>query len=123
MGMKQEGPKNQEGDQMARLKALYSMLFLTGTLVLLCSSLLGAAEGIISKVPDPSGQYCHLRFPAIRKETIGSNRPVLKDPSEGDIIDFYGPCDYDPLGKAEVQRQRKDLIREFNREYTDEGGS
>jgi hypothetical protein len=123
MGMKQEGPKNQEGDQMARLKALYSMLFLTGTLVLLCSSLLGAAEGIISKVPDPSGQYCHLRFPAIRKETIGSNRPVLKDPTEGDIIDFYGPCDYDPLGKAEVQRQRKDLIREFNREYTDEGGS
>jgi hypothetical protein len=121
--MKQEGPKNQEGDQMARLKALYSMLFLTGTLVLLCSSLLGAAEGIISKVPDPSGQYCHLRFPAIRKETIGSNRPVLKDPTEGDIIDFYGPCDYDPLGKAEVQRQRKDLIREFNREYTDEGGS
>jgi hypothetical protein len=123
MGMKQEGPKNQEGDQMARLKALYSMLFLTGTLVLLCSSLLGAAEGIISKVPDPSGQYCHLRFPAIRKETIGSNRPVLKDPTEGDIIDFYGPCDYDPLGKAEDQRQRKDLIREFNREYTDEGGS
>ncbi|HEY6366317.1 MAG TPA: hypothetical protein VI585_16150 [Candidatus Binatia bacterium] len=105
---------------MARLKALYSTLFLAGMLVLLYSPSLGAVEGIISKAPDPSGQYCHLRFPAIRKETIGSNRPVLKDPSEGDIIDFYGPCDYDPLGKTEVQRQRMDLVREFNREYTDQ---
>jgi hypothetical protein len=108
---------------MARFKALYSMLFLIGTLVLLWSSPLGAAEGIISKVPDSSGKYCHLKFPAIKVETLSSKRPVLKDPSEGDIIDFYGPCDYDPLGKAEVQRQRKDLLREFNREYTDEGGS
>src|SRR5262245_42971202 len=113
--MKQQGPKNQEGDQMARLKALYLTLFFTGTLVLLYSPSVGAVEGIISKVPDAAGRYCHLRFPAIRKETIGSNRPVLKDPSEGDIIDFYGPCDYDPLGKAEVQRQRMDLVREFNR--------
>jgi hypothetical protein len=120
--MKREETKNQKGDQMARFKPLYATLFLTGTLILLYSYPLGAAEGIISKVPDPSGQYCHLRFPAIKRETIGSNRPVLKDPSEGDIIDFYGPCDYDPLGKTEVQRQRKDLVREFNREYTDEGG-
>ena len=36
---------------MTRLKGLYSMLILTGTLVLLCSPLLEAAEGIISKVP------------------------------------------------------------------------
>ena len=108
---------------MARLNALYSMLFLTGTLVLLCSSPLGAAEGIISKIPDPSGQFCHLKFPAIRKETLSSNRPVLKDRSEGDIVDFYGPCDYDPLGKAEIQRQKMDLQREFNREYGDQGGS
>jgi hypothetical protein len=108
---------------MARLKALYSTLFLTGTLVLLYSPSLGAAEGIISKVADSSGQYCHLKFPAIKVETLSSKRPVLKDPSEGDIIDFYGPCDYDPLGKAEVQRQKRELQREFNREYTDEGGS
>jgi hypothetical protein len=36
---------------------------------------------------------------------------MLKDPSEGDIIDFYGPCDHDPLGRAEVLRQRADARR------------
>jgi hypothetical protein len=40
---------------------------------------------------------------------------VLKDPSEGDIIDFYGPCDHDPLGKDEVHRQKADRRRQFTR--------
>jgi hypothetical protein len=73
--------------------------------------LVWAGEAIISKVPDSSGKYCHLRFPAIREDTLSWNRPVLKDPSEGDIIDFYGPCDYDPLGKEEIQRQKRDVQR------------
>jgi hypothetical protein len=115
--MKQERTKNQKGDQMARFKPLYATLFLTGTFILLYSYPLEAAEGIVSKAPDPSGQYCHLRFPAIKRETIGSNRPVLKDPSEGDIIDFYGPCDYDPLGQDAIARQKNDLLKVFNRFY------
>jgi hypothetical protein len=102
---------------MTRLKAFYSMLFLIGTLVLLWRSPIGAAEDIIYKVSDPSGQYCHLRFPAIKTETLSTNRPVLKNPSEGDIIDFYGPCDYNPLGKEEIGRQRRDLLRVYNRVY------
>lgn len=28
--------------------------------------------------------------------------PVLKDADSGDIIDFDGPCDLDPLGKDEI---------------------
>ena len=79
-----------------------------------------AADGIISKVSDPSGSFCHLRFPAIREESLLWDRPVLKDPSEGDIVDFYGPCDYDPLGKAEIQRQRADIQRERNRRDGDQ---
>jgi hypothetical protein len=79
--------------------------------IVLSSSVVWAAEGIISKIPDASGSYCHLRFPAIREETLSWNRPVLKDPREGDIIDFYGPCDHDPLGKAEIQRQKSDWRR------------
>jgi hypothetical protein len=65
-----------------------------------------AAEGIISKVADKSGSSCYLKFPAIREETLYWDRPVLKDSTDGDIIDFYGPCDYDPLGKESVARQR-----------------
>ena len=99
---------------MVRLEALRSMLFLAGTL-LLSSSLLWAAEGIISKVSDSSGNFCHLKFPAIREGTLNWDRPVLKDPSEGDIIDFYGPCNYDPLGKEEVLRQRDDYQRTLRR--------
>jgi hypothetical protein len=96
------------------------MLFLTGALVGLWSSVLWAAEGIISKAPHSSGIYCNLKFPAIKEDTLTSDRPVLKDPSEGDIVDFYGPCDHDPLGKEEVQRQKGDIQREKHRQFGDQ---
>jgi hypothetical protein len=59
--------------------------------------------------PESSG---HLKFPAIIEDTLFSDRPVLKDPSDGDIRHFYGPCDYDPVGREEVLRQRADLRRD-----------
>jgi hypothetical protein len=64
-----------------------------------------ADDGMLLKVQMPGTNYCHLKFPAIREETLSSNRPVLKDSSTGDIVDFYGPCDYDPLGKEAIQAQ------------------
>jgi hypothetical protein len=76
---------------------------------------LWAAQGIIYRSAAPSDSYCHLKFPAIRENTLFSGRPVLKDASDGDIVDFYGPCDYDPLGQQEVMRQRADVVRERNR--------
>src|SRR3990170_642720 len=85
--------------------------------VLLCTVALSAApaagaEDVISKVVAiPGSNYCHLRFAAINEDTLFRDRPVLKDPSEGDIIDFYGPCDYDPLGKTEIEHQRAELWR------------
>ena len=76
---------------------------------------LWAAQGIIYRSAGPSDSYCHLKFPAIRENTLFSSRPVLKDASDGDIIDFYGPCDHDPLGQQEVMSQRADIVRERNR--------
>ena len=90
---------------MLRRMMLRLTLCLTGA-VMLGSSLVWAAEGIIAKVANPSGSSCHLKFPAIREETLYWDRPVLKDSTDGDIIDFYGPCDYDPPGKESVARQR-----------------
>lgn len=101
---------------MARLKPLGAILFFI-EIFLSISSLVGAAEKIISKVPDAAGTYCHLKFPAISESTLFSDRPALKDPSEGDIRDFYGPCDYDPLGKEEILRQRADHQRERRRRH------
>jgi hypothetical protein len=95
---------------MRHLSWLRSSLIIVATTALL-SPTSWAAEGVIYRSPDASGSYCHLRFPAIREETLSWDRPMLKDPSEGDIIDFYGPCDHDPLGKAEILRQREDARR------------
>jgi hypothetical protein len=85
--------------------AIAAALVLAGTL---STTTFAAADDEISKGTLSSGNYCHLKFPAIREETLSWDRPVLKHPSEGDIIDFYGPCDYDPRGKSEVQSQRRD---------------
>jgi hypothetical protein len=75
------------------------------------------AEGVISNTVIVPGSYCHLTFPAIREKTLSWDRPVLKDPSEGDIIDFYGPCDTDPLGEDQVRQQRLERQHHWRRDY------
>jgi len=72
---------------LRRPNAITAVLFLL-EILRLSSALLWAAEGIISKVQDSAGTYCHLKFPAITEATLFSDRPVLKDPSGGDIRDF-----------------------------------
>lgn len=70
-----------------------------------------AVEGVVSKdvvaataLGGESG-YCHLKFPAIDPSSFGSDNPVLQSATTGDMIDYYGPCDHDPLGKEEITRQ------------------
>jgi hypothetical protein len=100
---------------MKKIKTCLLDLLLLGIFSLSPAPLF-AVEGIVmGSVTSTESNYCHLRFPAIRPETLYSDRPVLKDPSDGDIIDFYGPCDYDPLGKEQIRRQRLDLHRERSR--------
>jgi hypothetical protein len=99
---------------MKKTKVLISMAMFVGALNV-SESPSWAAQGIIYRSAAASDNYCHLKFPAIRENTLYSSRPVLKDPRDGDIIDFYGPCDYDPLGQQEVMRQRAEMVRERNR--------
>jgi hypothetical protein len=79
------------------------------------TSAFAAAPGVISNQVLIPGRYCHLTFPAVREETLAGNHPVLKDPSSGDIIDFYGPCDQDPLGKDEIELQEQQVGRVWSR--------
>jgi hypothetical protein len=51
-----------------------------------------------------------MKFPPIREDTLFSANPVLNE-SAGNIIDFYGPCEHDPLGKDEIRVQRDLLLR------------
>ena len=99
-----------------RRNALIAALFVLEGLSL-SSALVWAAEGIISRVPDSTGTYCNLKFPTISENTLFTDRPALKEPSEGDIRDYYGRCDYDPLGSEEIRRQRADHQRERRRRY------
>jgi hypothetical protein len=101
---------------MNRLKGTASGLLVIAALDF-SSVPLWAAEENVSKDADASAQYCHLKFPAITEESLFTDRPFLKSPSDGDIIDFYGPCNFDPLGKESVMQQRADLQRERRRQY------
>lgn len=103
---------------MKVFRSLPLLLLLTETTALSVGAALGA-KGIISKVRLPGSNYCHLRFPAIREDTLYSRHPVLQDPSVGDIIDFYGSCDHDPLGEEEIRAQKNYLQRELRRESGD----
>jgi len=78
-----------------------------------------AQDGVFYKVRFGNSNYCHMKFPAIREDTLASNRPVLQDPNTGAIIDFYGSCDYDPTGKEAVAAQKDDKQRSFSRQYAD----
>ena len=65
-----------------------------------------AADGVLLKQQDVQGTYCHMQFPAIEESTLYTDNPVLKSADSGDIIDFYGSCDENPLGKNQVISQR-----------------
>jgi hypothetical protein len=101
---------------MVGLKGLRSVISFAGVF-LFSGSLAWAGEVVVSKVPDSSGSFCHLKFPAIREDTLFSDRPVLKDASDGDIIDFYGPCNYDPLGRESILRQRFEHRLRMRKQY------
>ena len=69
------------------------------------SSVALSADTILLKDEVVPGSYCHMRFPAVRLDTLGSDHPVLQDASTGDLIDYYGRCDENPLGQDQIQQQ------------------
>jgi hypothetical protein len=66
-----------------------------------------AADDFILRVESRPGSYCHLKFPSIEEATLFTDKPVLQEPGSAEIVDYYGPCAHDPLGKDEVQAQRR----------------
>jgi len=65
-----------------------------------------AADGFLFKVEVIPG-YCHMQYPALDENF---DNPVLQGSGSLDIIDFYGPCDHNPVGKTEVQNH---IVDEF----------
>ena len=100
---------------MNNIKSLMSVVSLTGALGL--SAVSAGAESLISQDVLTDGSYCHTKFESIREETLASSQPVLKD-ADG-IVDFYGVCNHDPLGKEEIQSQKLEMQHRFQSEYND----
>lgn len=75
------------------------------------------AENVILKEASTPSSYCHLKFQAIQESTLANARPSLA--TSGDLIDFYGSCDHDPLGSDEVQAQRIESQHRFAIDYED----
>jgi hypothetical protein len=100
---------------MKNIKSRISVVFLTGALGF--STVSVGAENVISKDVLADGSYCHTKFESIREDTLASSQPILKDTD--DIIDFYGACNHDPLGKEEIQSQKLEMQHRFQSEYND----
>jgi hypothetical protein len=107
----------EEVNLMKIATSFVAALLLAGSLG--ASSTFAAAPGVISNAALADGSYCHLTFPAIDEDTLSWDRPVLKDPSEGDIIDYYGSCDHDPLGQDEIAKQRRQASENYDQDYGD----
>jgi hypothetical protein len=75
------------------------------------AAVLGADDVLLKEEVAPGSNYCHMQFPAIRKRTLNWDHPILKSPGTGDIIDYYGSCDENPLGKDQVWQQRVENFR------------
>ncbi len=100
---------------MRSTSSLLSALLLTGV-VGLSALPVWAQEGVLFKQRAGETNYCHMKFPAIREDTLSWDRPVLGDKSTGDIIDYYGSCNHDPLGKEEIWAQRLQEQRQRQKE-------
>ena len=103
-----------ESIAITQRKEVKSMQIKTSLLaaVLLLGNLAGsalAADGVLFK--QEAGNFCHMKFPAIEESTLLTDHPQLKSADSGDIIDYYGSCDHDPLGKDEVISQMNDPLR------------
>ncbi len=97
---------------MKNIRLILSLLFLAGMLGYSAADVWaqgpqGVKAGVIEATAlNKEGTFCRLKFPAIEPGTLASDRPVLKSPDSGDIVDYYGPCDHDPVGYEEVCRQK-----------------
>ena len=92
-------------------------IVLTGVLLSALAGSARADEGVLVK-EEVAETYCHIKFQALRPRTLASDRPEVKR-SQGDIVDYYGPCNQSPTSEDMVMQQRRDEEFRFGRDYED----
>ena len=109
---------------MQHVRLFLSLMLVTGMLAYSTGAMSadapkpkGVRPGVtVLAVLNRAGTYCHLKYPAIDPGTLGSSKPRLQDAKTGSMIDFYGPCDHDPLSYDEVCKQR---VQNAKQEFCD----
>lgn len=91
-------------------KTVSFIAFLSLIGILVAGAAPALSQQVLLKVQLAGTDYCHLKFPQMDPETLNSGRPALNDPKSGDIVDFYGPCDHDPLGREEIALQGPSIV-------------
>ena len=70
--------------------------------------------GIVYKqAASDDSNYCHIKYMALTQESLQSGVPEF-NPS--DIVDMYGPCNFDPKSPEEVRNQVSTMTRGFHGE-------
>jgi len=95
---------------MKKTTSLVSNLILSSTLLWGATTV--NADDRVVKTPLDLPGYCHMQFPEMRSDTLAWDSPVL-DHDSGNMIDFYGSCDYDPTGADAIKAQRRVILRGF----------
>jgi formylmethanofuran dehydrogenase subunit C len=93
------------------------LIMVTGAVLAPVGAWAQDSSGGTLQTPGSFGNYCAMKFRAIRPSTLPTNSPQLKSERTGDQIDFYGPCDFDPVGKDAVSMQKQDRSRSWLYEY------
>ena len=99
---------------MKNMKLIVGMWFLGTTIGLSGAPARAQDTDVISKDAMGGGSYCHMKFPAMREDTLGQAVPAL---DSNEVIDFYGSCATDPRGKDEIQTQRIEAQHRFASDY------
>ena len=73
------------------------------------------ADGVISKDELATDSYCHQKFHAMRAQSLDTDNPVINN--SGAVIDFYGPCNENPVGEDQIQAQKLEAQHRFTNYY------
>jgi hypothetical protein len=98
---------------MKKTISLLTNLLLASTLFWAVPSVNGEVVGgqeIVKEAADSAG-YCHMKFPPMREGSLSWEQPVF-DEAAGNTVDFYGPCDHNPLGADEINAQRRIFLQD-----------
>jgi hypothetical protein len=76
-----------------------------------------SADGVLSKDELATDSYCHEKFHAMTRQSLDTDNPVINN--AGAVIDFYGPCNENPVGKDQIQDQELEAQHRFTNDYED----